>query len=117
VQALAGLSATAVAGTVFGVVELAHGRALEGALGLILALTCIPTGYATWSMRRTAGLHGSHERPEGTDVPARRVSRWPNGPFARVELAAGLPEPSLVTLLVLFVLTCDRDLANTVPGG
>lgn len=48
----------------------------------------------------------------GADVLL-RVARWPKGPFARVEIAPEMPEASLVTLLVLFVLTCDHDLINT----
>lgn len=46
-----------------------------------------------------------------------RVARASGGPFARVDIAAELRRPTLVALLALSVLTCDHDMAHTIPDG
>lgn len=45
------------------------------------------------------------------------VRRADRGPFARLDVSAALPEPTLVALLVTFVLTYDHDVAHTMPSS
>jgi hypothetical protein len=51
------------------------------------------------------------------DEPLLTVRRAVRGPFARLDVAAALPEPTLVALLMTFVLTHDHDVVHTMPSG